>query len=78
VNSSSLDYGERLARRSRGRFTAEALLRAATCDGHTCWCRTSRGSCPARSAPSSAETIAGMTEIPVVSAGNAYRGIVVF
>jgi formiminoglutamate deiminase len=30
-----VEYAERLARRSRGHFTAEALLRAATCDGHT-------------------------------------------
>ena len=37
-----------------------------------------QGSCPARSAPSSAGTMAGMTGIPVVPAGNACRGIVVF
>jgi formiminoglutamate deiminase len=30
-----VEYAERLARRSRGHFTAEALLRAATCNGHT-------------------------------------------
>jgi len=30
-----VEYAERLARRSRGHFTAEALLRAATSDGHT-------------------------------------------
>jgi formiminoglutamate deiminase len=29
-----VEYAERLARRSRGHFTAEALLRAATSDGH--------------------------------------------
>jgi cytosine/adenosine deaminase-related metal-dependent hydrolase len=29
-----VEYAERLARRSRGHFTAETLLRAATCDGH--------------------------------------------
>jgi formiminoglutamate deiminase len=29
-----VEYAERLARRSRGHFTADALLRAATCDGH--------------------------------------------
>ena len=31
----AVEYAERLARRSRGHFTAEALLRAATTDGHT-------------------------------------------
>jgi formiminoglutamate deiminase len=31
----AMEYAERLARRSRGHFTAEALLRAATSDGHT-------------------------------------------
>jgi formiminoglutamate deiminase len=30
-----VEYAERLARRSRGHFTAETLLRAATCVGHT-------------------------------------------
>jgi formiminoglutamate deiminase len=30
-----VEYAERLARRSRGHFTAEDLLLAATCDGHT-------------------------------------------
>jgi len=30
-----VEYAERLGRRSRGHFTAEALLRAATSDGHT-------------------------------------------
>ena len=30
-----VEYAERLARRSRGHFTAEALLQAATCSGHT-------------------------------------------
>jgi formiminoglutamate deiminase len=29
-----VEYAERLARRSRGHLTAEALLQAATCDGH--------------------------------------------
>ena len=29
-----VEYSERLARRARGHLTAEALLRAATCDGH--------------------------------------------
>jgi len=29
-----VEYAERLTRRSRGHLTAEALLRAATCDGH--------------------------------------------
>jgi len=29
-----VEFAERLARRSRGHFTAETLLRAATCDGH--------------------------------------------
>jgi formiminoglutamate deiminase len=29
-----VEYAERLARHSRGHFTAETLLRAATCDGH--------------------------------------------
>ena len=30
-----VEYAERLAQRARGHFTAEALLRAATADGHT-------------------------------------------
>ena len=30
-----VEYAERLARQARGHFTAEALLRAATTDGHT-------------------------------------------
>jgi len=30
-----VEYAERLAREARGHFTAEALLRAATTDGHT-------------------------------------------
>lgn len=30
-----VEYAERLARQARGHFTAEALLRAATADGHT-------------------------------------------
>ncbi len=30
-----VEYAERLARRSRGHFTAETLLQAATCAGHT-------------------------------------------
>jgi cytosine/adenosine deaminase-related metal-dependent hydrolase len=30
-----VEYAERLARRSRGHFTAESLLLAATCSGHT-------------------------------------------
>ena len=30
-----VEYAERLARRARGHFTAETLLGAATCDGHT-------------------------------------------
>jgi formiminoglutamate deiminase len=30
-----VEYAERLARRSRGHFTADALLLAATCSGHT-------------------------------------------
>src|SRR6266404_2837085 len=30
-----VEYAERLARHARGHFTAEALLRAATTDGHT-------------------------------------------
>jgi formiminoglutamate deiminase len=29
-----VEYAERLARQSRGHFTAQALLQAATCDGH--------------------------------------------
>jgi formiminoglutamate deiminase len=29
-----VEYAERLARRSRGHFTADALLQAGTCDGH--------------------------------------------
>ena len=30
-----IEYAERLARRARGHFTADTLLRAVTCDGHT-------------------------------------------